>query len=345
MKRVMMEKNTIMKSCKRTGLLLLMLVAVFSSRAQQDVQFSQYVFNPLFINPAYSGYRGDTYISGIYRQQWVGMPGAPKTAAASVDWLVPGREERMAFSAKVMSDKLGPQSTLYASGGYAYRIPLDDLGSKRLCIGFGVGITQYSIDGTAFKYVDNNDAAVPVTKTSKLVPDANVGVYYYTPKWYFGVAANDLLATSTADIKYSWSSQTFKSMERSAHLYLTSGFVVPLSPVVKLKPSILWKEDFKGPSNVDINAFLLLHDILWLGGSYRTGLRIWNQADLQSNLENKDAFAAIVEVYATPTLRIGYAYDFSVSKMNPYQSGTHEISFGMRVLAKKAKRALSPRYF
>lgn len=334
-----------MGRCKKSGLLLIMLVAMFSSRAQQDIQFSQYVFNPLFVNPAYSGYRGDTYISGIYRQQWVGVPGAPRTAAASVDWLVPGREERMAFSAKVMSDKLGPQNTLFASGGYAYRIPMDDLGSKRLCLGFGVGITQYTLDGAAFKYVDNNDAAVPVSKTNKLVPDANVGVYYYTPKWYIGLAANDLLSGSTADVKYTWSSQTFKSMERSAHLYLNSGFVVPLSATVKLKPSFLWKEDFKGPSNLDLNAFFLLHDVVWLGASYRTGLKIWNQANLQSDLENTDALAAIVEVYATPTLRIGYSYDFTTSKLNPYQSGTHEISFGMRVLSKKAERTLSPRYF
>lgn len=334
-----------MGTCKKSGLLLILVLAVLGSRAQQDIQFSQYVFNPLFVNPAYSGYRGDTYISGVYRQQWVGVPGAPRTAAASVDWLVPGREERMAFSAKVMSDKLGPQNTLFASGGYAYRIPMDELGSKRLCLGFGVGITQYTIDGQAFKYVDNNDAAVPVGKTSKLVPDANVGVYYYTPKWYIGLAANDLLATSTADVKYTWSAQTFRSMERSAHLYLNSGFVVPLSATVKLKPSFLWKEDFKGPSNLDLNAFFLLNDVIWLGGSYRTGLKIWNQAKLQSGLENKDAFAAIVEVYATPTLRIGYSYDFTTSKLNPYQSGTHEISFGMRVLSKKAERTLSPRYF
>lgn len=330
---------------KKLVALLLILGAAYSSQAQQDIQFSQYVFNPLFVNPAYSGYRGDTYISGVYRQQWAGLPGAPRTAGASVDWLVPGREERMAFSAKVMSDKLGPQSTLFASGGYAYRIPMDEMGAKRLCIGFGVGITQYKIDGTAFKYNDNLDAAIPVSSTSKLVPDANIGIYYYTPKWYLGLAANDLLAGNTADVNYSWSAKTFKSMERSAHLYLSSGFVVPLSATVKLKPSILWKEDFKGPSNVDLNAFFLLNDIVWLGGSYRTGVKIWNQAKLQSDLENKDAFAAIVEIYATPDLRIGYSYDFTVSKLNAYENGTHEISFGLRLANKKAERALSPRYF
>lgn len=329
----------------KIALLLCSAGMFFQAHAQQDIQFSQYVFNPLFINAAYAGYRGDTYVSAVYRKQWEGIPGSPVTAGVSADWLVPGREERMGFSAKLLSDKLGPQRVLYASGGYAYRIPMDATGAKRLCLGFGVGITQYSLDGNVFKYVDNNDQYIPVGKTNKIVPDANAGIYYYTPNWYLSASVNDLLATRTANVKYSWNDYIFQTMQRSPHLYVGAGTILKFSDNVKLKPSFLWKEDFKGPSNIDLNAFFLLNDVIWLGGSYRTGMRLWNKNNLQSNLEQKDAIAAILDVYATPYLRIGYAYDFTISKLNPYQNGTHEISVGLRFLNKKASRIISPRYF
>lgn len=329
----------------RILLLLLLATAVLETKAQQDVQFSQYVFNPLFINTAYAGYRGDTYLSGIYRQQWAGLQGAPVTAGASVDWLVPGRDERMGFSAKIMSDKLGPQQVLYASGGYAYRIPMNELGTERLCIGVGLGITQYSLNGTAFKYVDNADQSIPINNTNKLVPDANLGIYYYTPDWYLSLSANDLLAVNTADVKYSWNTYTFSTMQRSAHLYLGGGVLLNMSDNVKFKPSFMWKEDLKGPGNIDLTASFLLHDLLWLGASYRSGMDLWKKGGLQSNLERKDAFAVIADIYATPALRIGYAYDFTVSKLNPYQNGTHEVSVGLRFAGKKSTRELSPRFF
>lgn len=334
-----------MKSRIYLILILVALGCAVETNAQQNIQFSQYVFNPLFINSAYAGYRGDTYVSGIYRQQWAGLPGSPVTFGASVDWLVPGRDERMGFSAKLMSDKLGPQQTLYASGGYAYRIPMDATGAKRLCLGFGLGITQYRMDGTQLKAVDVNDQAVPVNNETKLVPDANLGVYYYTPDWYVSLAVNDLLAPRTLDVRYSWNQYTFRTMQRSQHLYLGAGCLLNLSDNVKIKPSFMWKEDFKGPSNIDINAFVLLNEVLWVGSSYRRGVKIWNKDNLQSDLEQKDAVALIAEVNATPTIRIGYAYDITISKLSPYQNGTHEISVGLRFLNKKSVREISPRYF
>lgn len=334
-----------MKSRLFIIMLLTALTGAVETKAQQNIQFSQYVFNPLFINSAYAGYRGDTYISGIYRQQWADLPGAPVTVGASVDWVVPGREERMGFSAKVMSDKLGPQQTLYASGGYAYRIPMDEAGTKRLCLGVGLGITQYRLDGTMLKAVDINDQAVPVGNASKLVPDANFGIYYYTPNWYMSLAVNDLLAPHTADVRYSWSQYTFRTMQRNRHLYLGAGCLLNLSENVKVKPSFMWKEDFKGPSNLDLNAYVLLKELVWLGASYRTAMPIWSKNNLQSNLEQTDAVALIAEINATPDLRIGYSYDITTSKLNTYQNGTHEISIGLRLPQKKSVREISPRYF
>lgn len=315
----------------------------FSASAQQDIQFSQYVFNPLFINTAYAGYRGDTYVSAIYRSQWASVEGSPKTLAASVDWLA-GKSDQMGLSARILTDKLGPQRGTSFMAGYTYRIPMDNDGAKVLSLGLGFGLKQYSLDGNAFKYTDGNDELIPVGNESRLLPDADFGIYYHTPSYYLSASVQDLLSGYTINSDYSLNGQTYKSMQRNRHLYLGAGAVFDLSEDVKLKPSFLWKEDFRGPSNLDLNAFLLLAERLWVGASYRTGLKIWSKADYLKGLEKKDAIAAIVNIYATDKLRIGYAYDFTISSMNPYEKGTHEISVGL-LFPKKDKRALSPRYF
>jgi hypothetical protein len=106
------------------------------------------------------------------------------------------------------------------------------------------------------------------------------------------------------------------------------------------------KEDFKGPTNVDLNAFLLIADRLWVGGSYRTGVKLWSKPALSKDLEQLDAASVLAEFYATPQLRIGYAYDITISKMASYQQGSHEISVGFLFNSKKYEsRTRSPRYF
>jgi type IX secretion system PorP/SprF family membrane protein len=336
-------KKVKMKTKNILCLLVILSGLSLSATAQQDVQFSQYVFNPLFINTAYAGYRGDTYVSAIYRSQWASVEGSPKTLAASVDWLA-GHSDQMGLSARIMTDKLGPQRGTSITGGYTYRIPMADDRSKMLSLGIGIGIKQYSLDGNTFKYVDGNDQLIPAGNESRIVPDADFGIYYNTPSYYISASVQDLISSRTISSKYALNGQTYASMERSTHLYLGAGTILDLSDDVKLKPSFLWKEDFKGPSNIDLNAFLLLSDRLWIGASYRTGMRLWSKADNLEGLEKKDAIAAIIDIYATDKLRIGYSYDFTISAMNPYEKGTHEISIGL-LFPKKDKRALSPRYF
>jgi type IX secretion system PorP/SprF family membrane protein len=324
-------------------LLLCCLGGLLPAKAQQEVQFSQYVFNMLNLNPAYAGYRGGTSLNAIHRRQWTGLKGAPVTTAASVDWLTNVREERLALSGQFMMDEMGAQKTLTAALGVAYRIPLDEEGAKRLCFGITGGILQYQIDGSVLEYVDGNDDRIPVGKPSHIEPDATFGVYYYTPKYYISASVNNLLQ-ATGVQAYNWNDQFFTSIVREPHLYVGAGAVFNLAENFKLKPSVLWKEDFKGPSNIDLTAFFLIHDIVWLGASYRTGFKIWDKQNLQKDLERQDAVSALLEVFATKWLRLGYAYDFTVSGLNNYQSGTHEISVSL-LFKNKNKREISPRYF
>lgn len=327
-------------------ILLLGLVGLGPSpvKGQQNLQFSQYAFNMLAVNPAYAGYKEDLYLNATYRHQWVGFPGAPRTGNLSLDGVLDSREERVGLGIQAMYDKLGPQDAVSVYGMYSYRIPLNEDGTRRLCLGIGAGATQYSIDGTALLYNENNDPAIPVTKVSTLVPDARFGIYYYTPNFYASAAVMDLFSMYTDNSKYYWSGYTYKVLRKTQHLYLTAGTIINLSDQLKIKPSILIKEDFKAPTNVDLNAFLLISDRIWIGGSYRTGVKVWNKSSLPSGLDPLDAASAIVEIYASERFRIGYAYDLTISKMASYQSGSHEISLGFTFQNKK-RRIISPRYF
>ncbi|RPE08843.1 type IX secretion system membrane protein PorP/SprF [Chitinophaga lutea] len=324
--------------------LLLLAAAVIPGKAQQNVQFSQYVFNGLSVNPAYAGYKESWYMNAIYRHQWAGFPGAPRTGGVSIDGLTNARDNKVGVGLQIMSDRLGPQEALSLYGSYAYRIPLDDEDTRRLCIGIGAGVTQYAIDGAALQYIDDNDEAIPTGKASNWIPDARFGIYYYTSKFYAGISVMDLFALYTDATRYSWKGNNYATIRKTQHVYFTAGTMLKLSDVLQLKPSIMVKEDFKGPTSVDLNAFLLIGERIWIGGSYRTNARIWTKENLANDLRAINAASIMAEFYASERLRVGYAYDLNVNKLAGYQGGSHEISLGFLFPSKKYSTA-NPRYF
>lgn len=337
---------------KQIQFLTLLLITLGLSPAvfgQQDVQFSQYVFNGLTLNPAYAGYKGDPYLNSTFRDQWTGFSGAPKTAMVSFDGLtnVPG--EKMGLGVQFMYDELGPQKNYSLTGSYAYRILLnnDEDNPHRLCLGIGAVVSQYSLNGSVLQYEDPGDPEIPATNVnSKIIPDANFGAYYYTNRFYVGGSLMNLFSLNSTRTIYYASGSTYASVLQGATVYLTAGGVTDLSDEIKFKPSIMIKEDFKGPTNADLNAFLLFDEILWVGGSYRSSIKLWNKSNLQQNLQAADAASVMIEFYATPELRIGYAYDFTTSGLANYQTGSHELSLGITFKSKKDRQyLLSPRYF
>jgi hypothetical protein len=120
--------------------------------------------------------------------------------------------------------------------------------------------------------------------------------------------------------------------------------LVPLSQGIQLKPSFLLKDDRGGPTSLDVNAFILLAEKIWIGGSYRTGVKLYEKNYLQKDLSNKNAVVAAVEIFPVKSLRIGYGYDFSIGPLQGYSGGTHEISLGYYFQRKNA-RMYTPRYF
>ncbi len=315
-------------------------------KAQQDVQFSQYIFNSLNINPAYAGYKEDMYFNAVIRKQWTNFSGAPQTGAVSLDGLTNSDTKNIGLGGQITWDHLGPQTTTSVFGSYSYRIRLDEDDSKRLCIGLGFGFNQYSLDGTAFQYVDANDPLVPTGSMSVIKPDARVGVYYFTPTFFASLSGMDLFSLYNSGKIYLTNGTAIASQAAAAHIYFSMGGLVNLSENVKVKPSFMIKEDFHGPTSLDLNLFALLSEKLWVGASYRTAVSLWHKSALSSDLNKSGALSLMAELFATDRLRIGYSYDIITSGLSSYQSGSHEISVGLLFPNNLVSgRIKSPRYF
>lgn len=318
-------------------LILLLLGFSLNSYAQQGIQFTQYDFTGLTVNPAYAGYKEDWTLNLVSRLQWTGINGAPKTGAISIDGLTDDVNKKNGLGLVVIGDQLGPQTTTSAYVNYAYRLRLNDEDSKRLCFGIGIGASQYSVDGTKFNATDGTDPLVGAGTISKLTPDCRFGIFYNSSSFYIGASAVNLLA----DAGFKDNSAVIRE---ARSYYFTSGYMFTLTDNLDFKPSILVKEDFKGPTNVDLSANFLIGRLLWAGASYRTGIQSFNKTALQNNLSNYDAVAAILQVYVNERFRIGYSYDYNMSKLTTYQNGTHELSIGIS-FSRRKERVLSPRYF
>jgi len=322
---------------------ILMLIS-FRIHAQQDVQFSQYAFNGLSVNPAYAGYKDALYLNCNYRQQWTGLPGAPRTAGVSVDGPLRPMKSRtdIGLGLQLTADMLGPQKSYSVYGSYSYIISLDDDNTRRLSLGLGIGISQYHLDGNSLQYFDPEDAVFPAGGVNAFSPDARFGIFYHSPSFFISASVLDLFSNViTSDFK--WKGYNYENIQKTRHLYLSAGYMVPISEQLKLKPSVMLKDDLNGPTAVDLTTMLLIDQVLWIGGSYRTAVPIWKK-ELPSRLEQRNAASAIIEYYISDRYRIGYAYDLNINQMADAQGGSHEISIGILFPSKKFS-VYSPRYF
>lgn len=323
---------------RRLQFILFLLMGIcIKSYAQQGIQFSQYSFTGLTVNPAYAGYKEDWTLNMVSRLQWTGIPGAPRTGAVSIDGLTDDIYKNVGLGAVVTVDQLGPQTTSSAYFNYSYRLQLDEEDTHRLSFGLGFGVSQYSLDQSKFTANDGSDPLLGAGVINKIAPDFRFGVFYNSPSFYVGGSVLNLLAD--ADFK-----DNTTVIREARTFYLTSGYMMPITQSLDWKPSILIKEDFKGPTNVDLSTNFLLGKALWLGASYRTGVRAWNKSALQGSLSNYDAIVGMVQYYVSDRFRIGYSYDYSMSKLATSQNGTHELSLGIS-FSRRKERILSPRYF
>lgn len=315
--------------------MLILLLFSKLAQGQQDAQFSQYMFNGIYINPAYAGYKEQLNLHAFYRNQWTGIPGAPKTMSVAIDAIA--NDGNVGLALQISSDRLGAQRNQSIYANYSYRIPMNKDGSSRLAFGLGVGVVQLGIDGAM---LNPNDVEMeqPTGMQSSILPDARAGIYFANNRMYAGFSADNLVSQYIDVDRYAFIPQP------KPHYYLTAGTLIPLSREILLKPSFLLKDDRGGPTSLDLNAFVILAEKLWIGGSYRTGIKLYSKDYLQKDLSQLNSVVAALQIFPSENLRIGYAYDYSIGPLQGYSGGTHEISIGY-FFNKKNMRMLTPRFF
>lgn len=327
-------------------ILCLFLLHTGKSYAQQNIQFTQYIFNSLSVNPAYAGYKEEWFAQLALRNQWVGIDGAPRTGQMSIDGILDPEMKRHGLGFQVTADKIGPQSATSAYLNYAFRLRLDQMDTRRLSFGIGAGVSQYSLNGNVLNsdYQGTGDQVVPVGKESFFKPDLRFGVYYASPKWYAGVSIMDLLAGDNSDAVFNQNENPI-NIVRKRHIYFTAGTLIDLNTDLKIRPSILLKEDFKGPTSLDLNAMFIFGEQFWLGAGYRTGVSAWKKDyEEGQKLSKLNSFSGVAQFYVNERLRVGYSYDYILSQLSSLQNGTHEITIGL-TFPQKGQRLLSPRFF
>jgi len=306
---------------KKITLLLFALLSL-SAFGQRDALYSQYMFNQLVINPAYSGSKEEMSMSVIKRYQWTGLDGAPRTLTMSAN--SPLRNEHVALGMYVYSDQIGADKDLGVVGSYAYRVRL---GNGKLSLGLQAGISQVSIDWDKVTMHEEDDVVYTSRPTTSMKPDANFGLYYYTPNYYIGLSSKHLLENQFGKVEHTDGSTTYSTLTR--HFYFMGGMALPVSDKIVFKPSTLIKYANNAPVNVDLNASFLFNNKIWLGASYRTG---------------NNAMVFMIELQASSNFRIGYSYDASMGALKGYNGGSHEIMLSYDLNLFKS-RVLTPRYF
>jgi type IX secretion system PorP/SprF family membrane protein len=248
---------------------------------------------------------------------------------------------------QVTGDQLGAQNAISTYANYALRLRLDGYDEHRLSLGVGGGVTQYGLDGNKLEPIEGGDDVVPDGKISTWRPDIRLGVYYSGPKWYAGVSVQDLFAGTESDEDFQFNQNSLESIYRRVHGYFIAGVLFELEPGLLMRPSVMVKDDFRGPTSLDLNAMFIFNNKFWIGGGYRTRSRIFNRDYYEysaNKLSSLNSFSGVVQFYATPKFRIGYSYDHMLNKMGGLQQGTHEITLGV-TFGRSDRQVLSPRYF
>lgn len=298
--------------------ILIFSFVVISAKAQQEVMFTQYMHNEVTINPAYAGSHDVASFTGLYRHQWVGIEGAPRSM--SFNGHSPLRNNKIGVGLSLIGDQIGVTKNVhfYASG--SYRIMLGQ--NMKLQFGLQTGGTSTSADLSNINTEDDNDPFFEQSTSSKMSPNFGGGIHLENEKFYFGFSVPQLI-TNTVEANGE------KLLEQSRHYFLTTGYVFDISNRLKAKPSLFVKAVEGAPVEVDITANAIIDDTYWIGAAYRTG----------------DAVSLLLMLQANEQFRVGYAYDFPlVSDIKQQSSGSHEIVLNYRFSFSK-NRVLTPRYF
>lgn len=291
---------------KKTPIFYIVFIGIFLmstlASAQQDPQFTHYMYNMSSVNPAYATDNpGVINIGGMYRTQWVGAVGGPKTANAFVHSPIAKRVEA---GLSIVSDVIGDvvhENNIYAD--VAYVIPVSD--NNKLSFGIKAGVTLFDVDFNGFQYTDPNPDNAFSENISKTFPNIGTGAFYFSDHYYVGLSVPNLLNSKHIETK----DGVRATGVESTHFFLTGGYVFDLNSNLKFKPAFMAKGVSGAPLSLDVTANLLFFNDFEVGAGYRFD----------------DSVSGLVGLNITPNLKVGYAYDYTLSNLGRYNSGSHEI--------------------
>lgn len=308
---------------KRINFLLVILgfIALMmpnNANAQQDAQYTHFMFNTLGYNPAYAGTRESVSALLLYRNQWAGnIEGAPEDFVFNVHMPI---KEKIGIGLSTEFDRIGVHEIATVNAMYSYRFLLGN--KAKMSLALQGGVSQYRSDFTQINSgIDGAGDATFADIENKINPNFGFGLYFYTRNYYLSFSVPHLLNNdlgSVTGLAY-----------QDRHYILGGGLILPVAKDLKLKPSVLLKSiPSKAPLIADINLNLLIRETLWIGGTYRTN----------------DAFNLLAAVQVNRNLRVGYAYDFTLTKLSEFNAGSHEVFLGID-FGFGNERIVTPRYF
>lgn len=302
------------------------LGTLWNMTAQQDPQFTQYMYNQKIINPAYAtGNQDEINVGALYRSQWVGIEGAPQTASLFVHYPV---SDRIELGVSFTNDEIGDvvsENNIYAD--FAYILPVSQQG--KLSLGLKAGLTLFDANFNGFNLQSggtDTDRAFS-DNINQTFPNVGAGAFYYTDRFYAGLSAPNLLTTTHLENENGIAGTGVQDI----HFFLTSGYVFDINQEIKLKPAFLLRGVKGAPLTVDVTANVLFNEKFEAGLAYRVG----------------DAISGLVNYRLAPNLRVGYAYDYTVNNLGNFNTGSHEIILLFNIQSKSWDRGYdrSPRFF
>jgi type IX secretion system PorP/SprF family membrane protein len=302
----------------RTKILIFaLMLTCYTGYAQQDAQYTQYMYNTININPAYAGSRGVMSIFGLHRTQWVGLDGAPTTNAFSIN--TPINNSNLGVGVSFVNDKIGPTNDNTISADLSYTIQTSE--EFKLSFGIKASGNLFNLDVNRLNPADANDPNLQ-NFNNEFSPNFGAGIYLHSDKMYFGLSVPNFLQ----DSKYN--DNEVAVFQERMNFYAIGGYVFDISPSVKFKPAFLTKLVTGSPLQVDASANFLFFDKLMLGAAYR-----WDAA-----------MSALAGFQVTDGLFIGYSYDRETTQLRNYNSGSHEVFLRFE-LFNKVSKLVSPRFF
>jgi type IX secretion system PorP/SprF family membrane protein len=296
----------------------LFILLGLSASAQQEPQYTQYMYNPSVINPGYAGSLGYGSLFSLYRTQWIGLEGAPKTL--NLNYHQPLENTNLGLGGNIVHDEIGPSTTTNLGLDISYTIPFEN--QSRLAFGVRAGGQLLNIDYTKLNHYNPSDVSFRSNISNQFSPNIGVGLFYYNENSYVGLSVPMLLETKTYD------EFAYSDVNRRQHYYLTAGKVFDLSYNVKFKPAFVAKMVAGAPLQVDLTGNFLINEKFTLGMAYR-----WSAA-----------LSGLVGFKVSDRLMIGYGYDRETTRLSNFNSGSHEL-FLQFDLFKINQHIETPRFF